>query len=231
MRAGAAQADLRLPAITVQAARRLRNRRNYVAVQDAADKIEPGPSTVMEYVGRVANILTHTTYYFPQCGLQVASYVAWLISRSAGRSLQDVQTADSSATAGHGTAPTGLPDLAGSRPVPAGCAADCTAAGRWHTANTAPPTGLLSAHTAERVHHAMPDGSSAPAVQKMHLGATRIRLSHRRTACRPRRTSRRRTGAARARPTLVSGWQPIGPAEQQGRSTQVFVLRDWNNYY
>ena len=67
-------------------------------MRDAADKIEPGPSTVLEYVGWVANILAHTTYHFPQCGLQVASYLAWLMSRSAGRSLQGVQRR----RAGHG---------------------------------------------------------------------------------------------------------------------------------
>ena len=96
-RAGAAHADLRLPSVTAKTARRLKNRRHYVAVEDAVDKVEQAPSTVMEYVGRVANILTHTAYHFPQCGLQVMSYLAWLINRSAGRSLRDVQTADSRA--------------------------------------------------------------------------------------------------------------------------------------
>ncbi|XP_043231324.1 uncharacterized protein LOC122386316 [Amphibalanus amphitrite] len=96
-RGGAAPADLRLPAVTTKAARQLRNRRNYVAVRDAADPVEPSPNNVLEYIGRVAAIVTHTTYYFPQCGLQATSYLTWLISRSAGRSLRDVQTADSRA--------------------------------------------------------------------------------------------------------------------------------------
>ena len=51
----------------------------------------------MEYVGRVAALLTHTTYHFPQCGLQATSYLAWLLSRCVGRSVREVQAMDSRA--------------------------------------------------------------------------------------------------------------------------------------
>ena len=96
-RMAAARAELRLPAVTSRAARRLRNRRHYVSVAEATDKAEPSPSSVLEYVGKVANILTQTTYHFPQCGLQVTNYLSWLLSRSAGRTLREVQAADSRA--------------------------------------------------------------------------------------------------------------------------------------
>ena len=93
----AAPADLRLPAIQTRAERRLRNRRNYVSVAEATDSAVGGPGTALEYLGRVAGILAHLTYHFPQCGLQVAGYLVWLIARSQGRTLREVQTADSRA--------------------------------------------------------------------------------------------------------------------------------------
>ena len=93
----AAPADLRLPAIQTRAERRLRNRRNYVSVTEATDSAVGGPGTALEYLGRVAGILAHLTYHFPQCGLQVAGYLVWLIARSQGRTLLEVQTADSRA--------------------------------------------------------------------------------------------------------------------------------------
>lgn len=93
----AAPASLRLPAITTRAERRLRHRRNYVTVADSVDRATGAPATVLEYLGGVAGILAHTTYHFPQCGLQVAGYLAWLLSRSSGRSLREIQAADSRA--------------------------------------------------------------------------------------------------------------------------------------
>ena len=52
---------------------------------------------VAEYVARVGELLAYRAYHFPGIGLQLAMYMAWLLRRSIGRSLAEVQAADTKA--------------------------------------------------------------------------------------------------------------------------------------
>ncbi|XP_043215266.1 translation initiation factor IF-2-like [Amphibalanus amphitrite] len=95
--AAAAPADLRLPAVQARAERRLRNRRRFVSVADAADAAETRPASSVEYTCRVAEIMTHTVYHFPECGLQAICYLAWLLWQAVRHPLRAVAAADSRA--------------------------------------------------------------------------------------------------------------------------------------
>ena len=95
--AAAAPANLRLPTIQARAERQLRNRRRFVAVADAVDAADARPASSVEYACRVAEIMTHTVYHFPESGLQAISYMAWLLWQAARHPLRAVAAADSRA--------------------------------------------------------------------------------------------------------------------------------------
>ncbi|KAF0312150.1 hypothetical protein FJT64_017055 [Amphibalanus amphitrite] len=88
---------LRLAGVRSEAAQNLRMRTKFVAVEDSIGKTERAPATVAEYVARVSELLAHRIYHFPDIGLQLAMYMAWLLRRSIGRSLNEVRVADTKA--------------------------------------------------------------------------------------------------------------------------------------
>ena len=109
-----APAALRLPPLRAQAARRLRRRKRFVAVQETADTTDVVASNTVAYIGRIAAMLVHAVYYFPGLGLQALIYLAWLLDRTGGRPLDVVRRADARARQAMALSPRELltaPDL------------------------------------------------------------------------------------------------------------------------
>ena len=183
----AARADLRLPAVTHRAANRLKDRREYVAVADAADKAEPHPGSVVEYVGRVANILTQNHVPFPNIrppGYQLPGLAAE--PGSGPHSARGAGYRQSSPT-GHVPAAKGFLYVTRPGPVPAGGAGIGPFPYRYRWQRYA---ALLSVPK-ERVHHAVPVGAGSPAVPRVRLPAAPNRAPRHGPIRRPAAAARR----------------------------------------
>ena len=167
-RAKPAPAALRLPPLRAQAARRLRRRKRFVAAEDVADPAGPAANTTAAFLGQVAAILVHQVYFFPGLGLQALIYLAWLLDRTGGRSVEVARRTDARARQAMALSPRELltaPELdhflpapvagGGSGPARVGatvsrqlcwralrgdCRLPCPE-GRWH-GGTAPPPAV-----------------------------------------------------------------------------------------
>ena len=89
--------SLGLPPLPRRAAKLTRRRTHFVSVADTLQPGESVPTTVAGYVTKVAQILAHRTYYFPDAAGQYAAYIAWLLERSQNCSLACVATLDAQA--------------------------------------------------------------------------------------------------------------------------------------
>lgn len=121
-RARPAPAALRLPPLRAKAARRLRKRKRFVAVHDAADPTDAAVSTTPAFLARVAAILVHSVFFFPGLGLQALMYLAWLLDRVGGRPLDVARRTDARARQAMALSPRELltaPDLDHFLPAPA----------------------------------------------------------------------------------------------------------------
>ena len=71
----AAPSTLQLPAISTKAQKRVRNRREYVAVEQAMPRHQPPPQNTTAFIVQVAALLTHYVYHYPGMGLQAICYI------------------------------------------------------------------------------------------------------------------------------------------------------------
>ena len=81
--------SLRMPALATKAARRLRNRRSFVAVEDAIGPHGTPVTTTAAYIGKVADILSYVTYRVSQ------KFVLTLFQQNIGDILQTTVTTHS----------------------------------------------------------------------------------------------------------------------------------------
>ena len=89
--------ELGLPPLPRRATKQLRRRDRFTAVTDALQPGEPAPTTVAGYTAKVAQLIAHATYYFPDAGTQYAVYMAWLLERAQNRTIAYVTTLDTQA--------------------------------------------------------------------------------------------------------------------------------------
>ena len=83
--------------VSTRAAQSLRQRSRYVSVADSLSKADSQPATTIEYLTRVAELAAHRTYHFPAAGLQLTSYLAWLMRTFGNRPIAETRAADAQA--------------------------------------------------------------------------------------------------------------------------------------